>query len=102
MQKHLEFAQLILEGKTLAEIGKLHGISRQRVSQILKENNISVDGLIQQREAPVIEAIKNLANAGLSIGEIANDLNMTYCQIKERASQSSIKCVAKRGITKKL
>jgi DNA-binding CsgD family transcriptional regulator len=100
MQKHQEFAQLILQGQTLAEIGENYDISRQRVSQILKENNISVDALIKQREAPIIDAIKRLALEGLSIGEIANKLKLTYCQVKKRASQNGIKCVAKHGIKK--
>ena len=36
-----QMAAMIAEGKTLKEAGHIHGVSRQRVSQLLKESGLT-------------------------------------------------------------
>lgn len=96
--KREEIESLILSGDSLTQIAKQLGISRQRVHQICDSHNIDVNLLIQQRESRLIDSIRIYAEQGLAIGEIANKMGLSYCQVRQRAADNCIKCQKKVGI----
>lgn len=86
------FTERILAGETLQQIANSEGITRQRVSQILKDSGFSCSELVKERESKLLEKIKDLANKNFSLFEIADTLQLTYCQVRERCSKAGIKC----------
>lgn len=91
------FSQQILEGLSLSQIGEKMGVSRQRVQQICKAQGIDVGALRLEREQRRVQEIRRFASLGLSVGEIANELGLTYCQVRDRAHLNGIKCKIKHG-----
>lgn len=90
-------SQQILAGLSLSQIAKIMGVSRQRVQQICKAQGIDVSALRLEREQRRAQEIRRFASQGLSIGEIANETGLTYCQVRDRAAANSIKCKIRHG-----
>lgn len=96
-------------GKTLSEIGQAHGVSRQRVHQIMKKHSVSSEGngaklrvLNKKQEAANARAARVMEKWGMSVEEykahVAEHGSMTnpdspmgkYCAQRHRCKQLGV------------
>jgi uncharacterized protein (DUF1778 family) len=82
-------AEYILQGvrefKTLATIGRELGISRERARQIIRPKTYR--GVTRERNAQVLERIKEPIQRGMATEKIANEFNIPHWFVKEEATK---------------
>lgn len=82
-ERDTEIITMRKDGFSMVEIGKKHGISRQRVAQILKNNDVHVS----IKSVKVNEASALLAD-GYTVPEICRSLKIKSCVIYKNIEQS--------------
>lgn len=91
-----EIESLILEGFSLAEIGRKFSVSRQRIHQLISELGIRKQELRDERDRRLLEEITRYAKDGYAIGDVAHTLSLPYSQVQKMASKGGVKFTAAR------
>lgn len=86
-----EIESLILEGVSLAEIGRRESVSRQRVHQKCKEYGIVLQQLRDERDRRLLSQIARYAKDGYTIGDVAHLLSLRYSKVQKLAHRNGVK-----------